>query len=384
MDYISYDQARNMSIFSIHSSVFCRNFNVIVVVAAVLQTALFAAQSNPPTEVVVRTGPVIIGPPPLTIDPPALDFGFIAPGEPKTGIFTLKNPTNTPFTIVALQPTCTCTSITDLSGRVIAPGESIQFDASLAASIATGPRKSTVKVIVEGFSKPIEVDVRAEVVVALRAIPPAINVLPNVPVVGRVVIESIDRKPFRILSVDNRAPIFVGFDPAKDAAKSTYLVRYDFGQYATDALPAWCLIQTDRTDSPVLAMKMRTEKNNIVPVVRMKEYNLNLGVIAANGSKEFTFDMVEWAEPVTSVVSLSDSFTAQMMAQETQGKNIQVRCKVTPKNAAVGLFQFNLELQTGDKTQNLWAYGMVQDAASVPAQSLEKQPATPPILSPAK
>lgn len=214
---------------------------------------------------------------------------------------------------------------------MIAPGESIQFDASLAASIATGPRKSTVKVIVEGFSKPIEVDVRAEVVVALRAIPPAINVLPNVPVVGRVVIESIDRKPFRILSVDNRAPIFVGFDPAKDAAKSTYLVRYDFGQYATDALPAWCLIQTDRTDSPVLAIKMRTEKNNIVPVVRMKEYNLNLGVIAANGSKEFTFDMVEWAEPVTSVVSLSNSFTAQMMAQETQGKNIQVRCKVTPK-----------------------------------------------------
>ena len=136
MDYISYDQARNMSIFSIHSSVFCRNFNVIVVVATVLQTALFAAQSNPPTEVVVRTGPVIIGPPPLTIDPPALDFGFIAPGEPKTGIFTLKNPTNTPFTIVALQPTCTCTSITDLSGRVIAPGESIQFDASLAASIS--------------------------------------------------------------------------------------------------------------------------------------------------------------------------------------------------------------------------------------------------------
>lgn len=156
-----------------------------------------AIPMNPPVEPgPVPSKGVIMGPPPLTIEPPALDFGFIAPGESKTGIFTLKNPNNFPLTIVALQPTCTCTSTTDLSGRVIAPGESIQFDASLAAALATGPRKSTVKVIVEGFSKPVEVDVRAEVVMDLRVVPPAINVLPNVPVAGRVVIESVDKNHF--------------------------------------------------------------------------------------------------------------------------------------------------------------------------------------------
>lgn len=304
-----------------------------------------------------------------------LDFGFIAPGEAKTGIFTLKNPTSGPLTIITLQPTCTCTTTTDLSGRVIQPGESIAFDASLAAAIATGPRKSTVKVIVEGYSKPVEVDVRAEVVVALRAVPPAINVLPNVPVAGRVVIESVDRKPFRILSVDNRTPAFIGFDPAKDQPRSTYLVRYDFSTFLPSALPAWCLALTDRTDAPVLALKMRTEKSNIVPVVRMKEYNLNLGIIPAGGSKEFTFELVDWTEPVSSVASVSGNFSAEMLAQEPQGANHQVRCRVTPKSKTPGLFQFQMELKTGDKTQKLWAYGVVQPADGVPVP--------PPLGAPA-
>lgn len=356
-----------MSVFSMNSRVFWRNFIVIVALTAALQPAICAAEFDPPPENVTRTGPIIIGPPPLTIDPPALDFGFIAPGEPKTGIFTLKNPTSTPMTIVALQPTCTCTSTTDLAGRVIGPGQSIQFDASLAAAMATGPRKSTVKVIVEGFSQPVEVDVRAEVVVALRAVPPAINVLPNVPVAGRVVIESVDRKPFRILSVDNNAPTFIGFDPTKDGVKNTYLLRYDLTQYVRDALPAWCLIQTDRTDSPVLALKVRNEKMNIVPVVRMKEYNLNLGLIPTNGAKEFTFDLVDWADPVASITSMSDSFTAQLVAQDRQGKDVQVRARVTPTASVRGLFQCKLQMNTGDKVQQLWAYGMVKDSAPITA-----------------
>ncbi len=350
----------------------------IVVLCSMLANAIFAAEFDPSTQNVPRTGTIIIGPPPLTIDPPALDFGFIAPGEEKTVVFTLKNPTTSALTIVALQPTCTCTSTTDLTGRVIAPGESIQFDASLAASIATGPRKSTVKIIVEGFNKPVEVDVRAEVVVALRAVPPAINVLPNVPVTGRVVIESVDKKPFRILSMNNNAPTFIGFDPAKDDVKRAYLLRYDLTRVAKDALPAWFLIETDRTDAPVLALKIRNEKMHIVPVVRMKEYNLNLGFIPTNSFKDFTFDLVDWTEPVISVSSVSDLFTVQMLAQERVGKDIQVRCRVTPKPYATGLVQFIMELKTGVQIQKLWAYGMVREAAQSTGQSQANSSASAP------
>ena len=349
-------------------SMYCGIFLVFCGLNVGLNRHALAIAMNPPVEAgPVPARGVIIGPPPLVIEPPALDFGFIAPGESKTGIFTLKNPNNFPLTIVALQPTCTCTSTTDLSGRVIAPGESIQFDASLAAAVATGPRKSTVKVIVEGFSKPVEVDVRAEVVVELRVVPPAINVLPNVPVAGRVVIESVDKKPFQILSADNKAPAFIGFDPANDAARSTYLVRYDFTRIASDTLPAWWLIETDRINSPVLAVKFRNDASHIVPVVRMKEYNLNLGLIPTNGAKEFTFDLVDWADPVTSITSMSDSFTAQLVAQDRQGKDVQVRARVTPTSSVRGLFQCKLQMNTGDKVQQLWAYGMVKDLAPITA-----------------
>ena len=345
---------------------YCGNFLVFCALNVGLYHHALATPMNPSS----TQGPppskgVIIGPPPITIEPPALDFGFIAPGESKTGIFTLKNPNNFPLTIVALQPTCTCTSTTDLSGRVIAPGESIQFDASLAAAVATGPRKSTVKVIVEGFSKPVEVDVRAEVVVELRVVPPAINVLPNVPVAGRVVIESVDKKPFRSLSADNTAPVFIGFDPAKDAARSSYLVRYDFTRVATTELPAWWLIETDRMNSPVLAVKLRCEASHIIPVVRMKEYNLNLGLIPTSSAKEFTFDLVDWVDPVASIQSMSDAFTAQLVAQDRQGKDLQIRFRVTPNTSVKGLFQCKLQMNTGDKIQQLWAYGMVKDSAPI-------------------
>ena len=111
-----------MSKFTMKSTVFRQYFGSTFVVIGVLTAAVFAA--DPPPQTPQSEGPykgIIMGPPPLTIEPPALDFGFIAPGEEKTGIFTLKNPSNVPLTIVALQPTCTCTSTTDLAGRVIAP-----------------------------------------------------------------------------------------------------------------------------------------------------------------------------------------------------------------------------------------------------------------------
>jgi len=147
-------------------------------------------------------------------------------------------------------------------------------------------------------------------------------------------------------------------------------------------LPAWCLIQTDRTDSPVLALKVRNEKMNIVPVVRMKEYNLNLGVIPVNGFKDFTFDMVDWTEPVISVSSLSDLFSVQMLAQERSGKDIQVRCRVSPKPYATGLVQFMLELKTGVQSQKLWAYGMIQEPAAMPGKSQAIAPIVPSAAPP--
>ena len=104
-----------------------------------------------------------------------------------------------------------------------------------------------------------------------------------------------------------------------------------------------------------------------MPVIRMKEYNLNLGVIPFGGGKDFSFDLVEWDDPVTSVSSLSDSFSVELVDQAKIGENIQVRCRVTLKNKAIGLVQFQIELKSGDKTQKMWAYGLVLDAAGTPA-----------------
>ena len=97
----------------------------------------------------------------------------------------------------------------------------------------------------------------------------------------------------------------------------------------------------------------------------MKEYNLNLGLIPTSSAKEFTFDLVDWVDPVASIQSMSDAFTAQLVAQDRQGKDLQIRFRVTPNTSVKGLFQCKLQMNTGDKIQQLWAYGMVKDSAPI-------------------
>ena len=54
----------------------------------------------------------VSGPCPLRAEPEALDFGFVRPGQDRTGQITLTNDSPEPVTIAAIQPTCTCTTTT--------------------------------------------------------------------------------------------------------------------------------------------------------------------------------------------------------------------------------------------------------------------------------
>lgn len=305
------------------------------------------------------TSTSVSGPYPLRAEPEALDFGFVRPGQDRTGRVTLTNTTLQPVTIAAIQPTCTCTTTTDLAGTVVPPGGNISFDATLAGAEVPGPKRASLKVVAEGAPRVLEIRVRAEVSDAVRAVPMAIQPPPNGPAEGRIVIESLDRQPFSVLSSDRRTPSFIGFDPRRFHPESTYVIRTDLGELAPEMLPALWLIETDRADCPVIAVRVR-EPSKVVPsVLRLPEYVLSLGAFRPGETREIELLSNEPMEPDPQVRG-GDPIALRVVGGEQAGRRWRLRMQATAPAQATGAFLTEVEVQVGDRVQRLPAYGTVR------------------------
>lgn len=300
-----------------------------------------------------------------------VDFGFIPPGEKRTVSVTVRNPSPNAVTLIAVQPTCACTTTTDMAGQVIPAGGSVQFQAELGASVVPGPRHATVKVLAEGFGRAVEMDVRGEVALPLRAVPSAITPPPNGTARSRVVIESIDRKPFRIRSSNGAAPSFLGFDPAVDAPRATYVLRCDLESIPSDRLPAYWVVETDRDDCPVLGLKVRDERFATPPVFRMHAYALNLGVLQAGEPKDVAVDLIDRIER-DMVVRGGGLLSMQLLGTTPLSDGTRMMMRFTAPASARGAFVVPVQISDGARQQQVFAFGVVHapaaDAAPAPKQ----------------
>jgi hypothetical protein len=304
----------------------------------------------------------VSGPFPLRAEPEALDFGFVRPGQDRTGRVTLTNTSSEPVTIAAIQPTCTCTTTTELAGTVLPPGESVSFEATLAGAEVPGPKRASLKVVAEGAPRVLEIRVRAEVSDAVRAVPMAIEPPPNGPFEGRIVIESLDRQPFSVLSSDRRAPSFIGFDPKRFNPDSLYVIRTDLGERPPDQVPALWLIETDRADCPVIAVRVR-EPSKVVPaVLRLPEYVLSMGAFRPGETREIELLSNEPLEPDAQVRG-GGPIALRVVGGEQVGRRWRLRMQATASSRSTGAFLTEVEVQVGDRVQRLPAYGTVRGEA---------------------
>lgn len=321
-----------------------------------------SAQTAAPAEA-APAAKFVPGPPPIAISPAAVDFGFIPPSAKRVATVTLQNTSKDPITLIAVQPTCACTTTTNMAGQVIPAGGSVTFEAELGASVVPGPRHATVKVLAEGFGKAVEMDVRGEVAMPLRAVPSALTPPPAGAAKSRVVVESLDRKPFRIRSSNGKPPEFLGFDPAKDEPRATYVLRCNFEGLLESEVPPFWVVETDREDCPVIGLKVRDERFATSPVMRMNEYALNLGVLQAGEPKEIALDLKEKIEREM-VVRGGGDMGLWLKGTEPLSDGTRVNLRFTPKATATGAFVVSLQLSDGARMQPLYAFGVVRPAAA--------------------
>lgn len=349
------------------------------------QAAPAAPTGAPPVD---ATG-MIDSLPPIKVTPEVLDLGFMAPKAGGKGTVQLLNVGDKPLTIAAVTPSCKCTTTSQLAGTVIEPGKSVPLEAVLEGASMPQPHRASIRVLVDGYAKVLEIQLRGETAMPLRCVPGLINAVEDKPHQGRFVVESLDKKPFTICAMAGRVPDCIGWQPG-DPPRNSYLVRFDLDSYQP-TFPAFLVLETDRADCPVVNIWVRSRDTMRQSVLRMKEYEVNLGRVPMGGSSDAAVEMEDPGEEILAIESLSPEMQAEMTGQTTDGKLRKVTFRITPKGPQQGLLYGKIKLYTREKEQPLVVFGSVRpegatgctgcradkpDAPAAPAAPASATPAT--------
>ncbi len=287
--------------------------------------------------------------PPIEVVPPVLDFGFIPPNEDARGSVQLHNRGSEPLLILAAEPSCKCTTLSDLGGTIIEPGGMVEMEAMLDGAPNTGPKNASIKVLVDGYAVVKTIDLKAEIALPIRTVPPHINAVRGQNRQGRIVVQSNDGRPFSICAVHGETPRFLGFDPATDAPASQYVVLYDLDRLA-EPFPRYFVIETDQEDVPVVDVYLRHETTlpKINQNLKMKGgYRFAVGRIPQGGSatNEIPFDAP--ARPLAAIISTSPEAQARMISTRTEetpdGILTYALVEITPASTHRGLLYLRME-----------------------------------------
>lgn len=291
----------------------------------------------------------------VLIEPPVVDFGTIEPSSSHVGKFTLKNLGSAPATVKAAVPTCKCTSFTDLVGKVIPARGELQFEATLKAPASPGEKDAKLQIVVEGMQKPLVATLKGMVTLRVNAEPPYVDALKDA-VRGTVRLRSIDGKPFRVLKSGGAAPVFRGFDPAKDAPRAEYEIVWDVSGRGCDTMPLWWPVFTDRDDCPVVPLRVRDEctgskadPDRFKRAWMFKEPLVQAPLLKVGVPTELTIEIehynpqargrIEQARfrEVKGVTEPSGLFAVELVETKPVGtEEAVIRIRVTPKPAAAG------------------------------------------------
>jgi hypothetical protein len=313
-----------------------------------------ATPTTPPNRVVAG---------PITAQPGMVDFGLVEPRALVEVEVTLTNSSDQPVEIIASKPTCQCTTV-DMTGKVIPARGSITMPVSMQTSAAVGVKQAAVSLLFKGVPTPMQVGLKAEVAYSVVARPvPYIDALDPSRLSGTFDLESPDGKPFEVRAVQGEPPIFVGFDPRGDALRSRYTLRYDFRGLNANAVPKYLLVETDRADCPLVDLRVRHPATRIAPPLKFAEFRSMLGRVPAGGSGEFDLEIEEMGNlRIDTVYALSPDATVELLSQTSDGKNLLVKVKVTPRPGFSGLLQIPVTFVAGGRTAEQLVYGVVGGA----------------------
>lgn len=302
---------------------------------------------------------------PLAVEPPVVQFDVVDPGTTLKTVVTLVNRSETPLRILQAQPSCTCTTL-DLDNKVIPARGSIEVPIEMETNRAVGIKKAIVQLRIQGYGKFTTIDLRAETAWAVRTQPLYLGVRERAGQperrVGTINLQSLDQKPFRVLSTNGSAPEFVGFDPASDATRSQYTIKYDLSMYGCDDLPPYYIIRTDHPKAELFDMRVRHDPcTRVTPKINMEDFRSSLGVVQPGEQVTVSLVFKKPRANIVSATSTSPLVETRIVERVRDGKNIKVQVMTTiSPTAPDGLFQVPILFTDGTRTVEHLFYGWVE------------------------
>jgi hypothetical protein len=293
------------------------------------------------------------GPAPYEFDPPVLDFGIVAPDTEMRGSITLRNVSAQPLYIDAMKPDCKCTTVQDLTGRRLSPGESVVIDAVVEGRPTAAEKNSEIKFVFRGYGQG-SVSIMSTVSRVVRGTPSYLKATEQL--TGVVDVASLDGSTFRILAVDGGAPDYVdGFDPAVDEPRAEYQIGWDLTDYDVETcldaagrkMPSWWAIETDHPDAAIVDCQIRHVPCTLPEPLNGRKWVLSqnrvvVDQIAPGASREFTV-YLKWLrdqppdDTIREIRTESDAFDVELVDVSRVDDKITCRVVVTPKPDHRGL-----------------------------------------------
>lgn len=227
-----------------------------LVSVGVIGLAAVFGMAGPGVSDAVARPPVQIGgqksAPPLFISEEDLDIGNVPPRSKVRKSVRVRNLGEKPVVIEKTTGDCSCTALITDGYAVINPGDDLEMEIEVETR-DMGVQSKTVRLICEGYGRPFEAVVRTNITDAVEVNPAGVKAL--LQPMGMITLKSIDERAFRVVSVHGDEPQFVGFDPEKDEARSSYRVVYDFSATPEEEMPTVVMIETDHPDAPFVAVR---------------------------------------------------------------------------------------------------------------------------------
>ena len=277
--------------------------------------------------------------PPIRITPGVLNWGDVLPGTTSDGSVALTNMGTAPLKIITVQPGCKCTTTNGLDGAVIGPGESRDLVASLDAQPSPGTRNVQIKVLFEGYSKPLEINGSAIITHPVRVRPAYINAVDESKSTGTMMVSSGDKIPFEILSVDGKPPRFLRKDMAQKSSTS-HMLSYDINDHLEPdgRYRRWVVVETDHPDSPLVEVLLRHRNTSLDVNSGFKQgaYHFNLGRLQPGTSTELTHVSHEATStgPIGMIIAEQEGINIEILSQdvdeETDDLSVKFRVSISP------------------------------------------------------
>jgi hypothetical protein len=263
----------------------------------------------------------------IAVDRATVDLGFITPRSTIEHTFRLTNTGGVPLKVMAVKPSCTCTTTINLDGTVIAPGATLDIPASMRAPASTGQKQVVVNVVLQGIPNVVELRMVGEIAFPVRATTSVQG--KDVPYVdadsdpsrvrGAVKLKSTDGKPFLVRAVQGQPPVIEAFDPAKDAPRAEYTVAYDLTRFPR--VPPYLAIETDHPGARLIDLRVRHATTQIKPVLSLSEFRVNAGCVKVGAATALDIEIKNLGMmQVTGVTSADPRFAATLVGQTGDGK----------------------------------------------------------------